>query len=226
MDPLDNIMWHSLDGFHSTLALGDAHARRFPSDVGPFGAVPDQPSSEDYASLRELVGAGEVTTLFRGDVAVPEGWDVLGTINGVQMVAAASSMDESIDARIVTLNVADVPEMMSLTSRTRPGPFAERTVELGTYLGIRVDDHLVAMAGQRAQTDRHVEISAVCTDDAFVGQGLGRALIWAQVATIVHAGKVPMLHTSAINARAIALYEFLGFVHRRTVTGVIMRAPR
>jgi predicted GNAT family acetyltransferase len=47
----------------------------------------------------------------------------------------------------------------------------------------------------------------------------------AQEAIIEGAGKVPMLHTSATNARAIALYEFLGFVHRRTVTGVIMRAP-
>lgn len=224
MDPLDNIMWHSLNGFHASLALGDAHARRFPSDVGPFGAVPDQPTSKDYAALRELIGASQVTTLFRGDVAVPVGWDVLGTINGVQMVGP-TSVEETIDSRIITLDVADVPEMMALTSRTKPGPFAERTIELGTYLGIRIDDRLVSMAGQRAQTNEHVEISAVCTDDAYVGQGLGRALIGAQVATIINAGKLPMLHTSAGNARAIALYEFLGFQHRRTVTGVIMRAP-
>jgi predicted GNAT family acetyltransferase len=98
-------------------------------------------------------------------------------------------------------------------------------VELGVYLGIRHDRRLIAMAGQRARTEEHVEISAVCTDEQFVGQGLGRALVEAQIAIIIAEGKTPMLHTSATNARAIALYEYLGFEHRRRVTGAIMRAP-
>ena len=116
--------------------------------------------------------------------------------------------------------------MMSLTQRTKPGPFGTRTVELGTYLGIRRDGNLVAMAGQRARTSSHVEISAVCTDENFTGQGMGRTLVEAQIAHILKGGMTPMLHTSAENARAISLYEYLGFQHRRGIEGVVMRAPR
>lgn len=225
MDPLDNIMWHSLGGPHLHFAEGDERARRYPPDVGPFSAVPDEPLPEHFAALRELVGPAGVATLFRGDVTVPDGWEVLGTINGVQMVWPSGPPLEGVDPRIVTLGDEDVDEMMSLTARTKPGPFAPRTVALGTYLGVRSDGHLVAMAGQRARTNGHVEISAVCTDQHRVGQGLGRALMHAQVGLILAEGKIPILHASASNARAIALYEYLGFRHRRNVSGVILRSP-
>jgi GNAT superfamily N-acetyltransferase len=218
-------MWHSLGGPHLHLAEGDEQARRFPPDVGPFCAVPDEPLPEHFDALRTLVGPGEVALLFRGEVTVPEHWEVLGTFVGVQMVWPVGSAPGAIDEEIITLDSKDVEEMMSLTQRTKPGPFATRTVELGTYLGIRRHGRLVAMAGQRAKTASHVEISAVCTDEDFVGQGMGRALVEAQIAFILAEGMTPMLHTSAENARAIALYEYLGFRHRRNVAGVIMRAP-
>jgi ribosomal protein S18 acetylase RimI-like enzyme len=204
---------------------GNAKARRYPPDVGPFCAVPDDPDTEHFAALRALVSPGGVALLFRGEVDVPNGWDVLATIHGVQMIWPSDSPFEDDDPRIVTLNKEDVDEMMSLTARTKPGPFAPRTVELGTYLGVRIDGQLVAMAGQRARTNDHVEISAVCTDPMFAGQGLGRALMNAQIHVILDEGMTPMLHTSADNDRAIALYEYLGFTHRRDVGGVVMRAP-
>jgi predicted GNAT family acetyltransferase len=187
--------------------------------------VPDEPLPEHFDALRTLVGPGEVALLFRGELTVPEHWEVLGTFVGVQMVWPVDSAPDAIDEEIITLDRKDVEEMMSLTQRTKPGPFATRTVELGTYLGIRRHGRLVAIAGQRAKTASHVEISAVCTDGDFVGQGMGRALVEAQIAIILAEGMTPMLHTSAENARAIALYEYLGFHHRRNVAGVIMRAP-
>jgi ribosomal protein S18 acetylase RimI-like enzyme len=215
---------HSLGGPHHHFAEGDKRARRYPPDVGPFSAVPDDPLPEHFAALQELVGPGGVATLFRGDVTVPDDWEVLGTINAVQMIWPSRRPMEGVDPRIITLGDEDVDEMMSLTARTRPGPFSPRTVELGTYLGIRLDGLLVAMAGQRARTNGYVEISAVCTDEHHAGQGLGRALMNAQVGVILAEGKIPMLHTSADNARAIALYEYLGFRQRRKVSGFIMRS--
>jgi ribosomal protein S18 acetylase RimI-like enzyme len=225
VDQLDNIMWHSLSGPHHRFAEGDEHARRYAPDVGPFGAVPDEPTPEDFSALRDLVGPGGVAMLFRTNAPVPPRWEVIGTIDGVQMVWPSRTPVQHSDQRIVTLSGDDVDEMISLTSRTKPGPFAPRTASLGTYVGVRLDGQLVAMAGQRARTDDHVEISAVCTDDRFVGQGLGRSLVLAQVGLILGEGKIPMLHTSATNARAIALYEYLGFQHRSKVNGVIMRSP-
>jgi ribosomal protein S18 acetylase RimI-like enzyme len=225
VNPLDNMMWHALDGPQRQFSLGDERARRFREDVGPFCALPDEPSAENYAALRELVGPGNVATLFRDDVTPPDSWEVIGTINGVQMIGPTSTVSQVADPRVVTLGADEVDDMMSLTSRTKPGPFAKNTWQLGTYLGIRIEGRLVAMAGQRARTSDHVEISAVCTDNDFTGRGLGRALVLAQVEIILSAGQVPMLHAASTNTRAIALYEAWGFRHRRTVGGAIMRAP-
>jgi hypothetical protein len=41
------------------------------------------------------------------------------------------------DDEAIRLAPDDGPEMLALINRTRPGPFFPRTIELGTYLGIR-----------------------------------------------------------------------------------------
>jgi ribosomal protein S18 acetylase RimI-like enzyme len=224
VDALDNMMWHALSGAQRHFAEGDELARRYPVAVGPFSAVPDEPRDEHFDALRALVGPGNVATLLRGELSAPVGWDVLGTIDAVQMVGPTSNTPAE-DPRICLLGAEDVEEMVSLVARTKPGPFAQRTWELGTYLGVRIDGRLVAMAGQRAQTNDHIEVSAVCTDAEYVGRGLGGALVMAQVELIVAAGKRPMLHTASNNVRAIALYVHLGFELRRSVGGLIARAP-
>jgi predicted GNAT family acetyltransferase len=115
--------------------------------------------------------------------------------------------------------------MLALVERTRPGPFLPRTVELGTYLGIRRDGVLVAMAGERFHPPGHTEISAVCTDDAHRGQGLGGRLVRAVAAGIRARGERPFLHVAGDNTGALRLYESLGFRPRRTVTFAGARVP-
>jgi ribosomal protein S18 acetylase RimI-like enzyme len=224
VDPLDNVFWHALNGSQRQFSLGDERARRFREDIGPFGALPDGATAENYAALAELVGSGNSVVLFRDDPA-PDAWEVIGTINAVQMIGPMAPLTHVVDPRVSTLGVDDVDDMMSLTSQTKPGPFLKETWQLGTYLGIRVDGRLVAMAGQRARTPDYVEISAVCTDTEFTGRGLARALVLAQVEIIISAGQVPMLHAAATNTRAISLYEAWGFQHRRTISGAILRTP-
>ena len=219
------MFWHALNGPQRQFSLGDEWARRFREDVGPFCALPDEAGAENYAALRELVGPGNRAILFRDDLAHLDNWEVIGTINAVQMIGRAAPLAHGADPRVSTLGGDDVDDMMSLTSRTKPGPFEKETWQLGAYLGIHIDGRLVAMAGQRAQTLDYVEISAVCTDNEFTGRGLARALILAQVEIILSAGKVPMLHAAATNTRAISLYEALGFEHRRTIHGAILRPP-
>lgn len=63
------------------------------------------------------------------------------------MIRPGTDRAEHSHAGVVELGAADVPEMLDLTARTRPGPFWRRTHELGTYLGVRLDGRLVAMAG-------------------------------------------------------------------------------
>jgi ribosomal protein S18 acetylase RimI-like enzyme len=219
------MFWYALNGQQRQFSLGDDRARRFRDGVGPFCALPDEASAENCAALEELVGPGNSAVLFRDDLTYLAAWEVIGTINAVQMIGPTAPLGHDVHPRVSTLGVDDVDDMMSLTSRTKPGPFLKDTWQLGTYLGIRIDGRLVAMAGQRAQTLDYVEISAVCTDNEFTGRGLARALVLAQVEIILSAEKVPMLHASETNTRAIALYEAWGFQHRRTIHGAVMRTP-
>ena len=61
------------------------------------------------------------------------------------------------------LGATDVKAMVELAKLTEPGPFRERTIELGNFYGIFESDRLVAMAGQRTRVPGFVEVSAVCT---------------------------------------------------------------
>jgi predicted GNAT family acetyltransferase len=129
------------------------------------------------------------------------------------------------DPRIVRLGTPDVPEMLDLARRTRPGPFLTRTVETGTYLGVRHDGALVAMAGERMRAPGWVEISAVCTEPGHRGKGLGTALIRALAAGIAAGGSRAFLHVTVGNTGAVALYRALGFTVRRQLGLTVLRRP-
>lgn len=129
------------------------------------------------------------------------------------------------DDEAIRLTTADVPEMLALVERTRPGPFLPRTIELGTYLGVRRAGELIAMAGERLHPPGWTEISAVCTDTAYRGQGLATGLVHAVAHGIRQRGDTPFLHAAAGNTNAIRLYESLGFRLRRTRTFQTVRIP-
>nr|WP_290439246.1 GNAT family N-acetyltransferase [Burkholderia plantarii] len=67
------------------------------------------------------------------------------------------------------------------------------------------------------QIDGYAEISAVCVDPGFRGQGLATGLMARLMALIRARGEVPILHVLASNHNAISLYRTLGFVVRREV---------
>ncbi len=130
------------------------------------------------------------------------------------------------DPTLVALTDGDVDAMLALVGRTRPGPFARRTHELGTYLGVRDDLlGLVAMAGERMRVPGATEISAVCTDPAVRGRGLATRLVLTLAAGIRARGELPFLHASADNTTAIRLYEELGFTLRARPEFVAVQAP-
>jgi len=223
MHPLDNPAWHALAGPHRGLGRHATHAARYAEGVTPFAALPDQPGAEAWQDLRALLGPDEPAVLWGDGVVTPEGWEELFRIPTVQMIGPTARRAPS--ARALPLGPADVAAMLELARRTKPGPFARRTIELGAYLGIRDGDALVAMAGERMRVPGHTEISAVCTDDARRGRGLATELVCALVDAIVARGDVPFLHAVATNVTAIRLYERLGFTQRRMVEVVGLR-PR
>jgi len=113
--------------------------------------------------------------------------------------------------------------MLDLIARTEPGPFLPRTIELGGYLGIRVNGELVAMAGRRINPPGWIEISAVCTAAEYRGRGYAARLVNAVVAGIRESGAEPFLHVSAEKKDAIRLYEKLGFKIRSKPTFTFLR---
>ena len=102
--------------------------------------------------------------------------------------------------------------MVALARLTKPGPFDTRTIEFGHYYGFLEAGRLAAMTGQRMHVGPYSEVSAVCTHPDFLGRGYATRLIGQQLALIGAAGEMPFLHVRADNARAIAVYERLGFV--------------
>ncbi len=178
---------------------------------------------DGWPVLAALAGADPVL-LAAPSRPPPASWEVLGRIPGVQMVAT-EAMVTGPEPAAVPLGLADVDEMLDLVARTKPGPFLPRTVLLGNYLGIRQDGALVAMAGERLRPPGFAEISAVCTDPAYRGQGLAGRLIRAVAHGIRARGEIPFLHTAADNHGAIRLYEALGFRLRRPVEFSLVRPP-
>jgi ribosomal protein S18 acetylase RimI-like enzyme len=223
--PLDNPVLASLTGAHASLALTQGHAARYPADVSPFCALPAEPGAAGWADAARLVAPGEAVA-FPGQLAQPgaeppPGWELDWLGPGVQLVATA--LDTKPDEEAVPLGLADVPDMLSLTARTKPGPFLPRTIEMGSYLGIRRDGELVAMAGERLHPPGFTEISAVCTDPAWRGHGFASRLTRAVAAGITARGDTPFLHAIAANTTAIRLYLELGFTLRREITFPLLR---
>jgi ribosomal protein S18 acetylase RimI-like enzyme len=220
--PLDNPVRSSLAGPHARFAERRGNVLRYPADVSPFFALPDEPDAADWADAAALAGPGALLALAGVRGSAPDGWQVTLIGEAVQLVEV--DVEAAADGEVVRLGPGDVPEMLELAGRTKPGPFLPRTVELGSYLGIRHGGTLVAMAGERLHPPGWTEISAVCTDDAWRGLGFGSRLVRALVAGIRARGETAFLHALADNP-AIGLYEALGFRLRRGTVFSAARVP-
>ncbi len=221
--PLDNPARAALLGPQAYLAERCGAALRYPADVSPFVALPDEPGTAAWEDLAKMAGPGAVVSTAGVAAEPPPGWKVLMRIDGVQLVA--EHVAAAHDSEAVPLGPADVPEMLNLVAATRPGPFLARTIEFGGYLGIRRGGALVAIAGERLRPPGWAEVSAVCTSAEFRGQGLATRLTMAVAAAIGDRGETPFLHAAAENLGAIRLYETLGFRLRRRASFVVVRVP-
>jgi ribosomal protein S18 acetylase RimI-like enzyme len=221
--PLDNPVLAALAGPHARFAATRGRAARYPADISPFCALPGEPAAADWADAARLASPGETVGFPALRAAPPPDWEVVWLGEGVQLVA--DTLDAAPDPEAVPLGPADVPDMLSLTGRTKPGPFLPRTIELGAYLGIRRDGVLVAMAGERLRPPGWTEISAVCTDPAWRGQGFASRLTRAVAAGIMARGETPFLHAVTANTSAIRVYKALGFTHRRDIVFPLLRPP-
>ncbi|MCK9793461.1 GNAT family N-acetyltransferase [Isoptericola sp. 4D.3] len=222
---LDDARWSSLTGAHAHLAEGNELVRRYPVDVSPFAAVRSWEDPDVWDAVVDLVGHGAEFPTPPESVTLPAGWERLMLLDGVQLVDT-DRLAARPDEEAVELGAADVPDMLDLVERSRPGPFLPRTYLMGRYVGLRREGRLVAMAGERLQPEGWTEISAVTTDPAHRGQGLATRLVLDVAHHVRARGARPMLHAAAGNVHAVRLYERLGFRVRTHTTFGVVRTPR
>jgi ribosomal protein S18 acetylase RimI-like enzyme len=241
-DLLANPIWHSLSTRHAQLAEGNPLAKRYPRDIGPLSAIPEQ-SPETWEALKGLfspvdrppgeqspgdqsrgdqspgdLSPGDQCGLFlTGPAKLVPGLTLTVQFQLEQMLCESASAAAAADGfDIQELGEDDVPEMLELTRLAEPGPFRNRTIQLGGYRGIREGGRLVAMAGRRTAVPGYREISAVCTHPDYRGKGYAAALVSAVGEGIVGMGERPYLHVRQDNLGAIRLYRRLGYEVIRT----------
>lgn len=219
--PLDRLVWHALTGEQEEHGLGTGAARRFKPEIGPLAGIRDD-TPQSLVDLGRLVAQHGPLALFQaGDTAIPlpvPGATAVRHAQGVQMVwRGTAPLDTGTDIAMRPLGHGDYPAMLELALLTQPGPFCERTGDLGRFWGAYEHGTLLAMAGERMRSAGFIEVSGVCSHPEARGRGLAGALMRKVMEGILADGRTPMLHAYADNASALALYRRLGFAERTRV---------
>lgn len=222
---LDRPVWHALKTRQRHLSVSRGDAVMFRPEFSNFGATgPD--GEGEVQGFSDLVAQsdGGLALMQTEEFTPPDTLRCTLRAEGLQMVL------ETVPSRTGTpemclLGGSDAQDMLRLVALTEPGPFRLRTGTLGTYLGVRREGQLIAMAGERLKLPGFTEISAVCVHPDHRGTGLARALIGALINEILSRNETPMLHLYSDNLAARALYESLGFrLRARVLVMMIERA--
>lgn len=207
--PLDNPIWHALRGRQREFATGDGPVLRYRREVAPFAAVATEGVDGD-AAMAALLEPGEPAYMLGPKPRLSDRFVVEGPVLLPQMVCPAP-VPEADGADIIPLTEAHHEDVLELTALVYPTYFRPRTTDLGRYFGIYQDGRLAALIGERMGLDDWQEVSAVCTHPDFTGRGHARRLLtWLGNDNLAR-GRVPFLHVSPSNHRAIRLYEQNGY---------------
>ncbi|PSR53499.1 hypothetical protein AHMF7605_08155 [Adhaeribacter arboris] len=214
----------ALQSGNKNIAYGNTQVKFMQRDVGLFAAM-DVYSESNFKYLQEQSSPEDSFILFTpGKMQVPTGWKTLVEKAITQMVYPHSAPPLwEVDKNLVALKETDVPAMLNLTQRTKPGPFLSGTIQLGSYFGFFEESKLIAMAGQRLKPGMYTEISAVCTDAGYTGKGLAKKLVMHQVSQILAESRIPILHLNSENSPAYNLYAKIGFQTRREMVVYVIQ---
>jgi ribosomal protein S18 acetylase RimI-like enzyme len=222
--PLDNPVWEALCSKQAHFNSGGPSLKYFPRDISPFIAL-NKWNEADLTELELQAPADRSFSVMKvKEIVLPESFEIGFTIPLYQMVCKKLIPFDIPGTTVLPLTKKDIPQMLALTALTKPGPFYERTIEFGNYMGIFEGQELIAMAGERLQLPGYTEISAICTKPTQLGKGYASYLLSRAAQKVIREGSIPFLHVRNDNHRAIQVYEKLGFEKRAEVFFAIFKS--
>lgn len=222
---LKNPVWYSLNETHNTSLLNYNGVQFYKPDTCSFGAFFNSDNTAnaltEYSKIAEkffLVSEKDTPTIDDEHVILEK------KINGCQMVLDKLT-DIKITENIVLLSNEYIDEVYDLIWLVMPGFYQKKGFKMGKFFGIFKDNKLVAITGQRMQTDDFIEISSVVTHPDYTRKGYAKQLICFTAKEILKEKKLPILHTNKGNS-AIPLYEKLGFKLTRDMNWWLFRRKK
>lgn len=221
--PLDRPVWSALTSAQAHLAVEHGEALRFAPSYAIFG-VARTFDEGSLTALAELNAAPDGLATVEAPRSPQPAGEVVLMLPCVQMLCEALTPGGA-DIAFEALTDADAPEMRALAHLTRPGPFFDRTHQLGDFIGVRENGRLIAMAGERMRVDGFTEVSGVCTHPDARGRGLAATLTRIATARVHARGEAAFLHAVADHASTIRLYESLGYRVRARLDYTVFAPP-
>ena len=208
---LDNPVWEALNGRQAEFAIKGDGVLKYRPDVFMFAGIPDD-SSDTIEKVAELYKQGEIMGLMGFKLDIEPYFKRVFDVQAYQMLADKAPEYNSVD--YVRLTKDDSSQIEELVELTKPGPYRPNVIELGNYVGIKEDDKLVAMVGERVKLDGYTEVSLVCTHPDYRGKGYAKTLSGVVIEDIIDRGDMPFLNVMTHNTAAFNLYNKLGFSTR------------
>ncbi len=211
---LINPVWQSLCETQKLFSLEYEGVKFYDPNICTFGAFTNASKTaialNEYAKLTDsffLVSENEAPTFDTNFVILNR------KIEGCQMVLE-NFIEAEITEQIIPLTNIHLEEVYKLIWLVMPGYYQKRTFEMGKYFGIFKNEKLIAIAGQRMQTNDWIEVSAIVTHPDHTRKGYAKQLTSHITQEILKENKRPILHTTKGN-KAIGLYEKLGYTLTR-----------
>ena len=220
---LDNPAWEALSSRQKHFNCGSDTLKYFPPEVAPFIAMKNWDENDLQGLVKNIPTGRPFSFIAAKKKILPPEFRIIFTTPLYQMYCPVLKSFTKAGVAIRSLNTNDVPQMLTLTAKTKPGPFYERTIEFGNYIGIFNGDELIAMAGERLKANGYTEVSAICTSPDHLGKGYASYLLSKASERIITEGNVPFLHVRADNDRAIEVYKKMGFEIRTKIDFAIFK---
>lgn len=213
---LDRPAYSALKSRQSYLAQSNGVAIAFDPDFAAFAAL-EEYSPKAFDDLTKLKMGDDGFWMLETKIIEPHANFTLEKTAHCKQMIFDYEVEIENDIEVVELGQEDAKAMHELALLCKPGPFFARTNELAKFIGVKIDNRLVSMMGERMQIDGYSELSALATHPDFQGKKWGKYLLNLVTKRILARGQIPFLHVYTWNEIGIKNYESLGFKLRQDI---------